>query len=407
MSQQYSLQARLMACFIFVSVSTPTLAAPALNQFIQNIWQDNPAIQAGQSALEAAKLRKKSANQAIYNPEVEVDVERTDINTLSIGVSQAIDWGNKRGASTNKADAEIQIAQAQLQQQKMDVAEAILVALSNLQSVNNLQKLAEQRVNLMQEFVDNTEKREQAGDVGLQDVALARVALSEAKMQYANSAALQARYKAELQAAANIMLNQWPELSQEPPSPVADFDAEAFIQQLPNIKSLMAQLVAARSNIDLSKAETKADPSFGVRGGMDGNNALLGLSFSMPLYVRNTYRANVEVANQEALQVEQTLLYAARQAQAHISGSHQRYKLTYDAWQSWKKNGLNSLNEQLELIQTIWKSGEMSTADYLVQAKQNVDAQETAVELAAQMWEAWIEWLVASGQIENWINTTK
>ena len=49
----------------------------------------------------------------------------------------------------------------------------------------------------------------------------------------------------------------------------------------------------------------------------------------------------------------------------------------------------------------------MSTADYLVQAKQNVDAQETAVELAAQMWEAWIEWLVASGQIENWINTTK
>jgi len=396
---------RFIMCLILLCVCTPLYASPSLANFMQKVWEKNPTILAAESALRVAEARRLAANQPIYNPELDVELERAGVNTLGIGISQSVDWGNKRSAATSKAEADVQLAQAELAMQRQTSAAEILNALANRQATHQLQNLAQQRVGLMQEFVDNTEKRQQAGDIGLQDVMLARVALSEAKMQLANYAAQQAENEAKLQAASGLFTRDWPALTQEPPALTQTIKLDTFQEQLPTLNALRAKLSAARFNVNLSRATQKADPNFGLRGGMEGNEVLIGLSFSMPLYVRNRFGAEVEVANQEVLQIDQLLLSAIHRAQVHLNGSYRRYQLTYAAWQAWKKTGLNTLNEQLKLIQIIWKLGEMSTADYLVQAKQNVDAQETAVGLSTQMWQSWIEWLSASGQIESWLTS--
>jgi len=403
--QRNFIRERFITGLVLLCACTPSYASPSLANFMQKVWEKTPAILAAESALEAAKTRKLAANQPIYNPELDVELERTDINKLAIGISQSVDWGNKRVAATGKAEADIQLALAELVIQRQVSAEEILNALVNRQATYQLQNLAQQRVGLMQEFVDNTEQRQQAGDIGLQDVMLARVALSEAKMQLANYAAQQAANEANLQAASGLFVNDWPALTQEPPAVTQAVKLETFQEQLPRLNALRAKLAAAKSNVNLSRATQKADPNFGLRGGMEGSDVLLGLSFSMPLYVRNRFRAEVVVANQEVLQIEQLLLSATHRAQVHLNGAYQRYQLTYTAWQAWKQTGLNTLNEQLKLIQILWKSGEMSTADYLVQAKQNVDAQGTAVSLSTQMWQAWIAWLSASGQLEQWLTS--
>jgi len=403
--QRNFIRERFITGLVLLCVCAPLYASPSLANFMQKVWEKTPAILAAESALEAVKARKLAANQPIYNPELDVELERTDINKLGIGISQRVDWGNKRIAATGKAEADIQLALAEVVIQRQTLAEEILNALVDRQAAHQLQNLAQQRLGLMQDFVDNTEQRQQAGDIGLQDVMLARVALSEAKMQLANYAAQQAANEAKLQAASGLFVNDWPALTQEPPAVTQVVKLETFQEQLPRLNALRAKLAAAKSNVNLSRATQKSDPNFGLRGGMEGSDVLIGLSFSMPLYVRNRFRAEVAVANQEALQIEQLLLSATHRARVHLNGSYQRYQLTYTAWQAWKQTGLNTLNEQLKLIQTLWKSGEMSTADYLVQAKQNVDAQETAVSLSTQMWQAWIAWLSASGQIEQWLTS--
>ena len=405
MLQRNFIRERFITGLVLLCVCAPLYASPSLANFMQKVWEKTPAILAAESALEAVKARKLAANQPIYNPELDVELERTDINKLGIGISQRVDWGNKRIAATGKAEADIQLALAEVVIQRQTLAEEILNALVDRQAAHQLQNLAQQRLGLMQDFVDNTEQRQQAGDIGLQDVMLARVALSEAKMQLANYAAQQAANEAKLQAASGLFVNDWPALTQEPPAVTQVVKLETFQEQLPRLNALRAKLAAAKSNVNLSRATQKSDPNFGLRGGMEGSDVLIGLSFSMPLYVRNRFRAEVAVANQEALQIEQLLLSATHRARVHLNGSYQRYQLTYTAWQAWKQTGLNTLNEQLKLIQTLWKSGEMSTADYLVQAKQNVDAQETAVSLSTQMWQAWIAWLSASGQIEQWLTS--
>jgi len=404
---RYFFQTRIIAGLVLLCANTVLFASPALNSFMQQVWEKNPNIQAIEAAVEAAKARKQAANQPIYNPEMDVELERSDINTLSFGISQSVDWGNKRTASSHISDAELQMAIAELDIQRYTLAEEILNTLIGLETTFQLQKLAQQRVVLMEEFTANTEKRQTAGDVGLQDVALAQVALSEAQMQLARSQAQQAENEARIQSASGLFVKEWPTLVKEPPALELLNNIDDYIHKLPNVNALKANLAASKSNIALSKAERKADPNFGVKAGMEDGNPLLGLSFSMPLNIRNNYRAEVEVASQEFMQQQQLLLAEIQRARAHINGAYQRYSLTYTAWQSWKKTGIASLKEQMNLIQTIWKSGEMSTSDYLVQAKQNVDAQETAVELSAEMWAAWIEWLAVSGQIEQWIKQTK
>ena len=393
---------RMITGWGLLCVNTSLFASPTLNTFMQEVWEKNPSIQAAEATLNVAKARQRAANQPIYNPELDIEAERSDINTMSIGISQSIDWADKRSVLSHASNAEIRYALAELNNQRFSLAKKILTTLTNIEATRQFQTLAQQRVELMMEFASNTEKRQQAGDVGLQDTALARVALSEAKMQLGRSKAKQVENEANIIAESGVQ--EWPMIAKEPPALSQSLDTDKYLTKLPSLNALKAALSASKSNIKLSKAQRKSDPTFGIKGGMEGSNALLGLSFSMPLNVRNNYGAEVEVANQASLQVEQLLLAETQRAKAHITGAHQRYRLTFNAWQSWKKTGLTSLKQQLDLIQTLWKSGEMSTADYLVQAKQNVDAQETAVELSAEMWAAWIEWLTTSGQIEQWIN---
>jgi cobalt-zinc-cadmium efflux system outer membrane protein len=53
----------------------------------------------------------------------------------------------------------------------------------------------------------------------------------------------------------------------------------------------------------------------------------------------------------------------------------------------------------------LWEAGELSTTEFLVQLRQTLDTRESALELRETLWRAWLEWLIASGQIESWLGT--
>lgn len=407
MPQRYQSATSLFAGIALLCASTTVFASPQLKIFIENILQNSPVIQAVENELLAARFGKKAADQSVYNPELDFDAERTDINTFSIGLSQSIDLGDRRSALGNIANAEIKLKQAELDQSRLLLIEETLSALADLRTATQMQNLAQQRVELMQKLVADTEARQRAGDVGSQDVALAQVASGEAKMQLTNRRLRVSEHETRLQAVTGDLDNRWPELSHVPPVVGSSIDVEKHLNSLPSVLLSRAKLSAAKSYIDLSKAQRKPDPSIGFRAGMENDQSLLGISFSMPLTIRNSYRAELDVASQESLVVEQRLLHQFRQARITMIGAHQRYILVRNAWQAWEQNGLSNLDQQLSLVKSIWKNGAMSTGDYLVQAKQNVDAQEAAVELYGKVWQAWITWLSASAQLEHWLEQFK
>lgn len=406
MSSKYLFLAGLLACLslpVWANPPSANATNTALKGLLQHVWETHPSVQAAQSAVEAARARGKAAGQPIYNPELEVDAERTAVNTLSIGINQTVDWGDKRDAQQRMGNSEIRLAQANLANLRQQIASDVLSALARYRNAQSLLTLAKMRSELTGRLVETTEQRYAAGDLGQLDVALARVAHSESRMQVARRASAVAVQQAALVAASGLNLAQWPQLPKHSPPPPANPQRDTLLAQLPQLIAQQARIATARAGTHLAKASRSADPTFGLRGGAEESDVLLGLSFSMPLNLRNNYRAEVTAATAQAIVEEKTLLDLHRQAASRFDGSLSVYRLTHAAWRQWQRHGQGELAHQLSLVERIWKAGELGTTDYLLQTGQNIGTQVTAAELQGDLWQAWVEWLSASGQVEAWV----
>ncbi len=389
----------LLACLTLPAWAAPPATSPAIDDLLRQVWESHPGIQAAQSAIDAARARRTAAGKPIYNPELEVDAERTAVNTLSVGINQTIDWGDKRGAQRQMGDSGVRIAQAELTSLRLRVASEVLAALASYQTAQELHQLASHYSELMGQLVATTEQRYAAGDLGQLDVALARVAFSKSRMQVARRAAVVASQHAALVAASGLSLSQWPSLPNPPPAPPANPQRDILLAKLPQIIAQQARIANARGGIALARAVRKADPTIGLRGGAEESDLLLGLNFSMPLNVRNDFSAQVTAASQQAVREEKILLDLHRIAASRFDGSLSVYRLTHRAWLQWQNAGQSHLAQQLALVQRIWEAGELSTTDYLLQTGQNITTQITAAELKGELRLAWVAWLRASGQV--------
>jgi cobalt-zinc-cadmium efflux system outer membrane protein len=137
--------------------------------------------------------------------------------------------------------------------------------------------------------------------------------------------------------------------------------------------------------------------------GVKFNDAdLIGVRFSIPLPVRNSFRAEVDAASADLEALDQSVANDYRQLRAELIAAHQRYELARTAWDEWQRMGAGSLASQTEMLERLWRAGELNTTDYLVQLQQTLDTRVAASEQRGVVWEAWIAWLAVSGQVDGW-----
>ncbi|MBZ0070141.1 MAG: TolC family protein [Gammaproteobacteria bacterium] len=385
-------------------------ATPALRQLIGETLDQNPGVQAARAAVEAAEARVRGADQPLYNPELGLDAEQAETRTGTLGLSQAIDWADKRGARTEVAGAELDRVRAEYAAVRQQLAGELLGALGRYHTAADLQDLAQQRLELMQRFLDLAEKRRQAGDLNQVELDLARLAHTQATLQLSQTASDLAEAEQGLAAITGEPRREWPLLPADLPA-LQTVDADALLRNLPALRVEQGRVSAARSTVTLRNRERRADPTIGVRAGQErtfrnGNDddyGAVGLTLSIPLYVRNSFRAEVQAAGAELTQAEQSLQDNYRRARAQLLSAADRYRLSRGAWQAWLQTGQASLGSQVELLERIWRAGEMSTADYLVQLNQTLDTRSDALDVQGRLWTAWADWLVASGQADTWL----
>ncbi len=387
---------------LLISTDAEGKTSPALQVFMQKVWLQSPNVRGAQATLDAALARADGADRPLHNPALGFETQRTDINTSIIGLSQTIDWSDKRGALVSIASRELQAAQAGLQQARQAIAVETLNALAGYFTTNETQFLVQRRSQLMHDFLNAVQQRRAAGDLAALDVTLAQVAHSEALMVAATSASELAEAKATLRAVSGMTASEWPQLPRElapPPEQVAP----TLLDTLPALAVLQSNVEAARAQVNLAKLQGKIDPTIGVWAGQEDSEGVLGLSIELPLFVRNNYRAETRAAKHEATAQEQVYSDAHRRARAQFDGALARFANTSNAWSVWSTTGQEALQEQMSLLEQMWQAGELTAIDYLVQAKQNIDARATATELMGETWRAAIAWLEASGQVEKWI----
>jgi len=406
MRKRYVSQLWLLGWLLFGVATGPATAAtsPALQALAQSFLAEHPAAQAAQADLERAEAEARALGQALYNPELEFEYEDSTDTTKSVGMSQTFDWNGKRRARDRASGESLRAASAALAAARQELLTELLEKLSSVKVTAEAAGLSKQRVDLLKEFVTLAERRYAAGDVGQSDVDLAHLALSEASMQSATLLSDAAEAESHLAALFQRSMSSWPAL------PVLPLDASAYadntlLDRHPVLRRAAAEAAAAKANVSIAQRDSRPDPTLGLHGGREDDDTLVRLSVSIPLFVRNTYRAEVDAANAEALRAEQIYRNKLQRARGELQAATKRYQSTRSALQDWENIGQHRLKGRIALLKQLWEAGEVGTTEYLVQLQQTLDTQISAATLRAAVWEAWIRWLSASGQIEYWLGT--
>lgn len=402
-----AIYASLPASYAHSSIEKLDSAPEGIHQFVKQVLPVHPRFIAAQAELDAVKSQYSAASKAIYNPELELDTEKTTVRRSTIGLSQTIDWGDQRGAKTRIAQYQLDAAQAVFERERQQLIRDLLSVLVDFQNKSRLADLSNQRLKVMEEFYHFAQQKRTAGDLDQVELNLAQLAYSESVLNNAQVLAEQANAEQAFYAlygsssgSEALTLPNLPVNFQEISIPT---DLDRYVMTLPRMRIVRANVDASRSTIGLRQSQSMADPTIAIRGGKDNEQSLANLTLTIPLNIRNNFRAEIDAARSNYLQAEQTAQQTFRNSRRDIVSMVKHYQLTRAAWNQWLSSGQISMNRQLELLKKLWRTGDLSTTDYLVQIKQNLDTQSAGIELNTTLWSSWLRWLEATAQIETWL----
>ncbi len=384
------------------TLAVETVKSKALVEVVSTALAIHPKMQLAKARLEQAVAESKAKMQPLYNPELSLDYESNVENVSTIGISQTFDWSDKQGANQLIAEQRQFSAKSEYVRIRQSIAADFLKKINLSQSTRDVALLNLQQLDTLKEFVDIAEQRFKVGDISQVELDLAlltagELRLSSAKIQSDNFLA-----QLSLDAFLNFGKLAIPELNINFII-VGSEKTEQLLQNHPLLKQLLIASKMSKNEIKLAQRQARSDPTLSINAGKDGDESIVSLGFSMPLFVRNNYSAEVDAAIANSVAVEQNYLNAYRDIFVQVKSTKQRLNLTLSAYQSWIAQSYSGLQQRGQLLQKLWKSGDLETTDYLVQLQQTLNTQIAATQLKAEVINAWIEFLVASGQIDQWL----
>ena len=385
--------------------AAPVASTPIRNAVLQ-AWQQHPTARATEATLAAAQARADAAAQPLYNPELEWSSEREGSDrTRTLGLSLALDVSGKRRARASVGQSELRHREAQARGTRQGFASQWLASWSRGQAARQRLQLGEERRVLMTRFADLAQKQYGVGDISALERDFAALARDQAEADYAALAAEFADAEAALQAIGTDLATS-PALDGAA-LPSAEIVSADVLTQLPEWQEAEAIAAAATGAVQVARTERRPDPTLRVSSGRidlgSATDQVATVSVSLPLFVRNSYRAEVVAATAEADAASAEAQRIQLELGARMKRATTTYEATRAAWKRWRSNPATSRESRVTLLERLWRAGELSTADYLQQINQTLDTALAGAELESRLWQSATDYLVATGRLESWL----
>lgn len=401
--------------------SVPAADADSVRALLGEVIATHSSVRAARAEREAADASGEAATQPLFNPELEVAAERTDVSTATVGLSQTLDWHDKRAEHLAIAEQERLATREALRATEHEVAAGTLAALARYHTARELAALRGEQAMLLQQVSALAEERLKAGDIGPVEDDLVHLAAAKGANEANQAQAALAEAAAVLELVSQLSRDDWPmpptniEPRELPPQPLplgripgdGNAEWETVLDTLPRVSGLRARWQAADAQARLAAKEGRADPTLSLTVGREDDASLVGVAVSVPLHVRRTYSAQTRAAQHAATAALARFDEARQQARAQLLQSAAQFRLAVSAWQRWHQARHRPMSEQLQTLERLWRGGDLTTSDYLLQVSEYVDAQALATELRGRAWEAWFQWLAASGRLADWLPATR
>lgn len=394
----------LASSVVLADVRSDVANMDALRSGVSVLWTNHPTVKAAVASLAAVQAEARGAGKAVYNPEIQFEYESTEVDERTIGLRQTLDWGGKREARSTVAKHQVEVAAAELRQTKYDLALSWLRAVGDHAIAVAREDLANRQLSLARRFSETARRRLEGGDMRQSDLNLALLTSAQAGAVHARAASDLAAAVAELAVFTNLSGTPAPQLPSAPSAgPLTLAASDDWSAQLPSLEVLAAQLRTVQAQIERADRDRRPDPTVGLRGGREGDEDLIGVSLEIPLHIRNRFHDQVQVTQSRALALEQQLVEAHQQARGRGEAAILRYLAVAASWRRWADAAQVLLGEQEDLLERLWESGALAAGDYLTQLQQVVNARNEGLHLRASLWQAWFDWLAATGQVARWL----
>lgn len=306
---KWSTKALFSLCVLSVPLFV-NAAAPQWENWISTQVQHHPEIIAANNRLAAVQSIADAQEQVLYNPEFVSEVERVDgVKNYRIGIDQTIDWWDKKEARIEQSRFIRQAAELNYQNLVMKRVADAMKALVEWESAKKIAEMARKQKLQLDTLLSLVEKRRAAGDMGSIDAELTFLSLSQRLSVVAEA---EAGLK-KIESTVKELLPDWSPVQGGIPAAFwIDYqpqEGDKWIESHPAVASSKAEWKVLEQQAEVTQRDVKADPTFGIKAGRDDNANAVGLSFSIPLNVRNNYDAETSAARQEALEAE-ALFYA-------------------------------------------------------------------------------------------------
>ena len=254
----------------------------------------------------------------------------------------------------------------------------------------------EQQLDILLKIVT---KRQQAGDLGPVDAELTFLNLS----QLLNKTAQIQAQLTQAQADVNELLPDWRPDTQVYPEQglgVTNFQVvEQWLTQHPQVLAAQALWQVQKNIAQYAMLETKADPTIGLSAGKNADDNIVGITFSMPLNIRNDYQANAKAKNQQAIAAEASFRAVMRKQKYLIQASTASLISNKKYLGRWQKLMQGRGESSAQLLQKQWQLGDLNTSDYLLALQQRAEGLYAGIELQAQFKLSEVQWLLNVGQL--------
>jgi outer membrane protein TolC len=396
---------KLGMAVIFSSLSYSAFANNDWKAQLTQSLQQSEQWQQVKAQQRAVQAENEAARQPLYNPELAFDYEDKTERAYQVSVSQTIDLFDRRETQSQIAGIAEQLSALRTQQQQTLLMEQVLVALLESRRAVALEDLSETQLNISERIIQLTRQRVRAGDASEVDLQLVKLAQTEAleARNAARSMALQNQTEVDL-LLGGAQVNLPGAFNSFNYSNLVEPDLSGLSQH--SLSSQIANLEAQKGQLGVVKAakESRAEPTIGLGLGQDGDDNVVALSLSIPLNVRNTYRAEVTAAEALAAARDSEFRLVQRQTYNELKRSWSNLvqqqtvrKLLGDA----RQQSMQTLNQQLEKL---WRLGELDTTRYLQSLQQSNSALKAQINLNTESDLALINWLARSNQLLSWLS---
>ncbi len=375
------------------------------------VLERNREVRLAQRALESARADVITAGAqpnpnltlglSAINPQKGVSSTATP---RSARLEQLIERGNKRGLRIAQAERLESAASADLddalRQQWLAVAEAYFDLLLAQERVS----IAGETYELAQRGLEATDRRLRAGDVAAADATKQRVEALRAQneVRAANADLARAQLSlayllgAERTAAALRASDRWPS-ADEVDAPTYD---EQAIEARPDVRAARERVVAATRARELAQSLRTRDVT--VSAGVDqypdsptntlGSGTSVGVSVTVPLFIRYAYEGEIARAESDARTAEDQLERVIGQARAEVAAARSDLAAAADRLRRFEGSLLAEARRAVDYAEFAYRNGAIGVLDLLDARRTYRAVVLDAANARADYAKAWARW---------------